>query len=133
VQADLPDFDRSFLPVLDDAFTEHADKECVAFEGTAMTYADVGAASSKVANALLRDGFAPGDPNTPRGEPNDEGNVVGFYISDSGELTPSGQSADLCNRPSASTPCPTTAASRRSRKSPGELPEIDTQGIISVG
>ena len=46
-----------------------------------------------------RDGFALGDPDTPRGEPNDEGNVVGFYLADDGDLTPNGQSADLDNRP----------------------------------
>ena len=46
-----------------------------------------------------RDGIALGDPDTPRGEPNDEGNVVGFRISDSGELSATGYSADLDNRP----------------------------------
>ena len=45
-----------------------------------------------------RDGYAFEDPETPRAEPNDEGNVVGFSISD-GELTPTGYSADLDNRP----------------------------------
>ncbi len=46
-----------------------------------------------------RDGVALGDADTPRGEPNDEGNVVGFYLSESGELSPTGYSADLDNRP----------------------------------
>jgi len=46
-----------------------------------------------------RDGLAFGDPSAPRAEPNDEGNVVGFYISETGELTPTGDSVDLDNRP----------------------------------
>ena len=46
-----------------------------------------------------RDGLALGEPGTTRGEPNDEGNVVGFYISETGELTPTGTSVDLDNRP----------------------------------
>jgi len=46
-----------------------------------------------------RDGLALGEPGTNRAEPNDEGNVVGFYISETGELTPTGESADLDNRP----------------------------------
>ena len=46
-----------------------------------------------------RDGIALGDPSTPRAEPNDEGNVVGFYIGEDGSLTPTGHSVDLDNRP----------------------------------
>lgn len=46
-----------------------------------------------------RDGIALGDPNTPRAEPNDEGNVVGFTLSATGELTPTGASFDFDNRP----------------------------------
>ena len=46
-----------------------------------------------------RDGIALGDPSTPRAEPNDEGNVVTFYIGDDGALTPTGNSVDLDNRP----------------------------------
>ena len=46
-----------------------------------------------------RDGVALGDSDVPRAEPNDEGNVVGFYISETGELTPTGAVADLDNRP----------------------------------
>ena len=46
-----------------------------------------------------RDGLAFEDPETPRAEPNDEGNVVGFTINDAGELAPTGFSADLDNRP----------------------------------
>ena len=47
-----------------------------------------------------RDGFALGDPNTPRGEPNDEGNITGFFMNDAGVLTPLANSTiDLDNRP----------------------------------
>ena len=46
-----------------------------------------------------RDGLALGEAGTTRGEPNDEGNVVTFYINDAGELTPTGNSVDLDNRP----------------------------------
>ncbi len=47
-----------------------------------------------------RDGFALGDPSTPRGEPNDEGNVTGFLMNDLGVLTPLADSTiDLDNRP----------------------------------
>ena len=46
-----------------------------------------------------RDGLALGEAGTERAEPNDEGNVVGFYINDDGELAPTGYSADLDNRP----------------------------------
>ena len=46
-----------------------------------------------------RDGLALGEAGTTRGEPNDEGNVVGFNISEDGELTPTGDSVDLDNRP----------------------------------
>ena len=46
-----------------------------------------------------RDGVALGDESTPRAEPNDEGNVVGFSISADGVLTPTGYSVDLDNRP----------------------------------
>ena len=47
-----------------------------------------------------RDGFALGNPNIPRGEPNDEGNVTGFTINANGILTPiPGSTANLDNRP----------------------------------
>ena len=46
-----------------------------------------------------RDGLALGEEGTERGEPNDEGNVVGFTLSEGGELVPTGFSADLDNRP----------------------------------
>ncbi len=57
----IPDLDHSFLPVLDDALRSHADRVCAVFEGRTATYADVDVASARVANALLRDGFEPGD------------------------------------------------------------------------
>ena len=47
-----------------------------------------------------RDGFALGDPNVPRGEPNDEGNITGFSINSNGILVPlAGSTFDLDNRP----------------------------------
>ena len=47
-----------------------------------------------------RDGFALGDPNVPRGEPNDEGNITGFTINANGILTPiPGSTVNLDNRP----------------------------------
>ncbi len=45
-----------------------------------------------------RDGLALGEAGTTRGEPNDEGNVVGFTIGEN-SLTPTGFAADLDNRP----------------------------------
>ena len=46
-----------------------------------------------------RDGFAFGDESTPRAEPNDEGSVVGFRLSEGGELTATDYYAELDNRP----------------------------------
>ena len=47
-----------------------------------------------------RDGFALGDPEVPRGEPNDEGNITGFLMNSAGILTPiAGSTVDLDNRP----------------------------------
>ena len=47
-----------------------------------------------------RDGFALGDPSTARGEPNDEGNITGFFMNDEGILAPLANSTiDLDNRP----------------------------------
>ena len=47
-----------------------------------------------------RDGFALGDPQTPRGEPNDEGNITGFTINENGILLPIvGSTINLDNRP----------------------------------
>ena len=46
-----------------------------------------------------RDGLALGEAGTTRGEPNDEGNVVGFTLSETGELSATGYVADLDNRP----------------------------------
>lgn len=65
----------------------------------------VGPNSLAIDNGLVyvtnidRDGIALGDASTPRAEPNDEGNVVGFYLEDDGSLTPTGHSVDLDNRP----------------------------------
>ncbi len=47
-----------------------------------------------------RDGLALGEPGTTRGEPNDEGNVTGFWVSSSGQMRPiSGSTIELDNRP----------------------------------
>ncbi len=47
-----------------------------------------------------RDGFALGDPETPRGEPNDEGNITAFRINRYGVLRPiAGSTIELDNRP----------------------------------
>ena len=65
----------------------------------------VGPNSLAVMNGLVfvtnidRDGFAFGDESTPRAEPNDEGSVVGFRLSESGELSPTDYYAELDNRP----------------------------------
>ena len=47
-----------------------------------------------------RDGLALGQPGTTRGEPNDEGNVTGFWVSPSGRMRPIANSTiELDNRP----------------------------------
>ncbi len=47
-----------------------------------------------------RDGFALGDENTPRAEPNDEGSITGFFMNEEGILSPiPGSTVDLDNRP----------------------------------
>lgn len=56
----LPDFRRSFLDVLDKAFTQNAERICIRFHGDSYTYAEVGKASARIANALLANGFVPG-------------------------------------------------------------------------
>ena len=49
-----------------------------------------------------RDGFALGDPTAPRGEPNDEGNITGFFMNEAGVLSPiEGSTVNLDNRPAA--------------------------------
>ena len=64
----------------------------------------VGPNSVAVDNGLVfvtnidRDGLS-NDGSGPRAEPNDEGNVVGFYLGEDGTLTPTGDSVDLDNRP----------------------------------
>ena len=55
-----PDFNRSFLPTLTDAFTRHAEKPCLCFEGDVLTYGQVGDLSAQVANRLIEHGFEPG-------------------------------------------------------------------------
>ena len=47
-----------------------------------------------------RDGLALGDADTPRAEPNDEGNVTGFWVTTSGQMRPIRRSTiNLDNRP----------------------------------
>ncbi len=58
---DLPDFDRSFLPYIDEAFRTFADQTCAVYRDERLTYAELDAESARVANALQREGFAPGD------------------------------------------------------------------------
>jgi len=60
VDNNLPDFRRSFLDILDEAFTVHAQRICIRFHGDSYTYADVDKASARIANALLANGFTPG-------------------------------------------------------------------------
>ena len=57
----LPDFDRSFLPVVDDALARHADRVWAIFGDQETTFAELDRRSAQVANALIRDGFRPGD------------------------------------------------------------------------
>ncbi len=58
---DFPDFDRSFLPYLNDAFRTYAHQVCAIHGDDRLTYAELDALSARVANALQRGGFAPGD------------------------------------------------------------------------
>lgn len=47
-----------------------------------------------------RDGFALGNPAVARAEPNDEGNITGFFMNEAGVLSPiPGSTVDLDNRP----------------------------------
>jgi len=47
-----------------------------------------------------RDGLALGEPGTTRGEPNDEGNVTGFWVNAQGQMYPiPGSTINLDNRP----------------------------------
>jgi acyl-CoA synthetase (AMP-forming)/AMP-acid ligase II len=60
VDHNLPDFRRSFLDILDEAFTQHADRICIRFHDDTYTYAEVDKATARIANALLANGFTPG-------------------------------------------------------------------------
>ncbi|MEM7097618.1 MAG: AMP-binding protein [Pseudomonadota bacterium] len=53
-------FNRSLLPILTQAFDEHAVKRCLCFKEERFTYAEVGALSARVANRLISAGFRPG-------------------------------------------------------------------------
>ena len=54
------DFEGAFLPVIDAALREHADKPCLVFRDETFTYAEVDRLSAKVANRLIDEGFQPG-------------------------------------------------------------------------
>jgi len=56
----LPDFNHSFLDLLDRGFAEHAHRTCMRFAGRSYTYAEIDRLSAQVANALLAKGFEPG-------------------------------------------------------------------------
>ena len=55
-----PDFNQSFLPILDAAFEQHADRVCLQFGEQQFSYREVDEASRRVANALIRAGFEKG-------------------------------------------------------------------------
>lgn len=57
----FPEFDRSLLPVIDDALTRHAARVWAHFCDEQVTFAELDERSARVANALVRDGFEPGD------------------------------------------------------------------------
>lgn len=56
----LPDFRRSFLDVLNEAFHQNAQRDCIKFRGQSYSYAELDRASSRIANALAANGFTPG-------------------------------------------------------------------------
>ena len=56
----MPDFNRPFLPVINEALKTHADKDCLVFGDETYTYAEVDRLSAKVAQQLLEEGFKPG-------------------------------------------------------------------------
>ncbi len=60
MQTNLPDFNRSFLPILSAACEKYADDECLRFNGTAYSYAEVGGLSDRIAAQLQAEGFVPG-------------------------------------------------------------------------
>jgi acyl-CoA synthetase (AMP-forming)/AMP-acid ligase II len=55
-----PNFDQSFLPVLDGAFDTHAERICLQFGEQRFTYREVDETSRRVANRLIRAGFEKG-------------------------------------------------------------------------
>jgi len=57
---ELPDFNRSLLPILHAAFVTHASKVCCRFKSQSYTYREVGELSAQVANQLISNGFQPG-------------------------------------------------------------------------
>lgn len=56
----LPTCNGSFLKVLEQAFLDHADRDCIRCGGARYSYADVDSESSRIANKLVDYGFKPG-------------------------------------------------------------------------
>ncbi|MEM1435195.1 MAG: AMP-binding protein [Pseudomonadota bacterium] len=55
-----PEFNQSFLPVLDEAFATHAERECIVYGTVRLSYAEVDRASRAIARRLTAEGFEPG-------------------------------------------------------------------------
>ncbi len=60
MESQLPDFNRSLLPTLTEAFDRFAADECVCFKEERFTYREVGDLSARIANRLIGQGFRPG-------------------------------------------------------------------------
>lgn len=55
-----PQYDKSFLGVLDAALEKYSDRECLQFEGHVYSYREVDQLSAKIANQLISNGFEKG-------------------------------------------------------------------------
>lgn len=55
-----PNFERSFLTIIDDALATFADRECLTFQDQSFTYRELDDTSRRVANALIEAGFEKG-------------------------------------------------------------------------
>ena len=58
---DSSQFERSFLPIVDAALKQHAERDCLDFQGEVYTYADVDRLSAQIANRLIDEAFKPND------------------------------------------------------------------------
>ena len=56
----LPQFDKSFVGIIEEACARHADKECLKFKDEIFSYRDVDEMSIKIANQLIASGFEKG-------------------------------------------------------------------------